>query len=153
MPLSWRRSVAIGCSLFVLLLSAGCGESSSAHPSRTDDAGQRRSHVETRPISWHLVGPPRGSKIRIGNSVGWCYGAPKPRIEEVRVRESENAVILIALLANSPRKNGTCADLGMGVVKTVELSEDLGDRALYDGSVAPPAKRWPRSSSRLHRGS
>ncbi len=142
-----QRLLVICCAVFAVFISSGCGDFSSANSGSAGDSALRRSDVETRPIGWHLVGPPRGNVVRIGSSVGWCYGAPKPRIAEVRARERRNVVILTALLANFPKRKGTCADLGMGVVKSVELPEELGDRALYDGSVAPPAKRWPRPSS------
>jgi hypothetical protein len=63
----------------------------------------------------------------------------------VRTRERGQAIILTALLANfrHPDKQGVCAGVEMGVAKTIELSKDLGSRALYDGSTSPPTKRWP----------
>lgn len=130
----------------LVLVSMSCGGSSSAQPTRYHDGDRSQGHVKTRPIEWHLINSPEGATVRIGNPIDWCYGAPKPRISEVRIREGNRAVILTALLANfqKPDKQGACAGVEMGVVKTVELSEDLGDRALYDGSASPPAKRWPR---------
>lgn len=141
-----RKPMLRWCCLFIMLFSFGCGNSSSARSGPTETAAVSWSRGETRPIRWQLASPPKGRFIRIGRSFGGCYGDPKPRIAEVRVREREKSVILIAFLANPPRQSGACADLEMGIVKTVELSKDLGDRALYDGSATPPIKHWPRPS-------
>lgn len=139
----YRRAVRTHAIAGVaLLIMVGCGaqQSSSDVPHANHKAGK------TRPVRWNLVSPPRDNVVRIGVAANWCYGAPKPRIASVRVDEKKKRVILTALLEdrNKGGANSTCADLESGATKTVELPNDLSDRALYDGGVSPAEKRWPR---------
>lgn len=99
------------------------------------------------PTEWHLE-PLRsqGSVLRLMSTVGWCVRAPKPAVAAVRVREGRDAVV-VTVFRTDPRnqsKYRVCAGLELGLTKTLRLSADLGDRVLYDGSISPPTRRWPR---------
>lgn len=142
--------------VYVLLVGAvfavtGCSGSSPAQPQiNVDDARHRQQSRGNQRTPWKLAYPPGGSMVRIGVSVRYCVGEPKPRITEVRVRERKGAVVLTVFVSNvrEPEKGRACAGLRLGFGKTVELSKGLGTRALYDGSTSPPRKRWPLPRSR-----
>lgn len=98
------------------------------------------------PARWHLMRPPAGRTIKIASTIAYCGGKPKPRIAHIRVHESRQAVTLTVFRSkpSTQSSNGGCVGLELGLTKTVTLSSRLRGRAIYDGSVSPPLKRWPR---------
>lgn len=157
------RGIALLLGIMTPAAVAGCGSSpvpvdstvarGAVHSVQTFEplrsSGQvfkERREINVRPVQWHLTFPPGGRMVRIGISpTRWCVGTPKPRLEEVLVRESEEAVTLTAFRTHFPRSsNGACAALELGFAEVIELSRNLDGRELYDGSTFPPDKRWPR---------
>jgi hypothetical protein len=137
-----RYLAILGATGTMLLWVAGCGEEQASLRSLTP----HHESETTRPIRWRLLSPPKGATVRIGSPVPWCYGAPKPRIADVRIKGRAKRVTLTALLVDQSKDEGdsTCADLEAGVMKTVRLNQPVGNRQLYDGGASPPEKRWPR---------
>ena len=123
--------------------TAGAGPVGRHAPLKVTDEGAR-SRRRGRPVQWRVLAPPRGRKIEIGNFVPWCAsaGRPKPRIEEVLEADDGGRVVLTAYLAQ--RAYGQCAAVETLVGRTVVLGKRVGGRKIYDGSVHPAARRWPR---------
>lgn len=148
-------AVGMLLSLAVLTSLACGGSASSAAPSVAGYATGAERHNKspgkarasrTGSVGWRLVSPPSGRKLRIYSDVGWCVSTPKPRFSRIDVASREEAVILTAFaVAHEPStRQSVCAGVEYAVVKTVVLPSKLGDRPLYDGSVSPPKRRWPR---------
>jgi len=113
----------------------------SAEPVSSRRAQSREMHQ----VHWKSHGPPAGKTVRIVSEVGHCAGTEKPRIEEVRIREREDRVLLTAFLTVPERGIGeACAGTALGVRKVIRLRRPLGGRALYDASFSPPKLRWPQ---------
>lgn len=105
----------------------------------------RQWDTALRPVHWKTNGKPIGRTIRIRSDVDYCDGSPVPRIQRIRVDEHARKVLLTAMLTTSVRPTGVaCADVRIGVHKTVTLKRDLAGRTIYDASFSPPRKRWPR---------
>jgi hypothetical protein len=142
MPMKWYRRSYFKVASAAMLLMCGCGDDqgSTGPPSKINGS------ENTLTSRWRLLSPPEGATVRIGSPVPWCYGAPKPRIADVRIKGRAKKVTLTVLLVDQSKDEGdsTCADLEAGVTKTVRLNEPLGTRQLYDGGASPPEKRWPR---------
>ena len=122
----------------------GCGE--TADGDRMSQIGEEKASAgQLRPVRWKIYGPPIGRRVRIISEVGHCAGTEKPGIGVVHVDERVRLVLLTAMLTvgGSGRGEG-CAGVRIGLHKIVRLERPLGERALYDASVSPPAKRWPR---------
>lgn len=111
---------------------------------------QSKSHRREgeSPVRWKVLKVLGQRKIRIGRYIGWCPGPdpenlnPTPKIRRVRQVERRRKVIITAFLVHRAQKN--CAGVETLVAYVVALRHKLGKRSLYDGSVSPPAKRWPR---------
>lgn len=146
------------CSLLVpvVFTQVACGgstpEQQQTHLTRSTQGGQHVVHRrdpgvrETRPIHWRVVSPPSGRIIRLFSVAEWCVGTPTPKITKTQVRQRPRAVVITAFMTryHHPAKNEVCPALEVGLKKTVTLSEDLGSRAVYDGSTSPLEKRWPK---------
>jgi hypothetical protein len=100
------------------------------------------------PVRWHVLRVLGKRKVSIGRYIGWCPGpdldhlSPLPKIQRVRQVERPRRVILTAFLIHRAPKN--CAGVEAPVSYVVTLRHKLGSRSIYDGSVHPPARRWPR---------
>lgn len=149
--------------LLVALFSSWSAGAPSGHPGRSHlshrassvqarpgwpDAGTRRIARQPKkvegPVQWRVLAPPSGKRVEIGKFVAWCagIGRPKPRISRVLESDQGDRILLTAYLAH--RAHGQCGRVGVLVSRTVILRRPLGQRKLYDGSVHPAAKRWPR---------
>lgn len=131
-------------STAILFGMFGCGGSADGD-SKPQSVGERPEAKQVRPVQWKVYGPPLGRKVRISSEVGYCIGSEKPRIKAVHVVEKAQRVLLTAMLTVVKVGRGGCAGVSLGVQKVVRLERPLGGRALYDGSLSPPAKRWPRT--------
>lgn len=82
--------------------------------------------------------------LEIHTTIGWTPGAhrPKPRIKHVRVVERAGAIVVTAFLdPRVPRAPNPCACVALPLDHAVRLHHPLNDRAVYDGSTSPPARR------------
>jgi hypothetical protein len=123
--------------MLVAVAVGACGSSSGA----TEEHAAAKPH--SRLVRWSLGSVPRGRQIKIEVIAGYCGAGKRPLISKVHVREEGSKVLLGAVLTEFIGP-GPCAGVGVGLSKTVTLAKPLGRRGLYDASVNPPAKRWPR---------
>jgi hypothetical protein len=154
----WTAGLGVVAAMVVIAVAVGgCGSSdgsSTGDGSGVSSAAKAgwagtatKEHVVAKPhsklVRWSLGSVPHGRQIKIEAVAGYCGAGKRPLISKVRVREEGSKVLLGAVLTefNGP---GPCAGVGVGVSKTVTLAKPLGRRGLYDASVNPPAKRWPR---------
>jgi hypothetical protein len=128
-------------AVIIALAVVGCGGSAAT----LANTAHRAKRADLQVVRWRLVASPDSRVVRIASTAEYCYGAPKPEIATVAVRYSRRAVSLTALLSNSrgDEKNA-CMGLRVGLERSVKLSQKLQGRALYDGGVSPPERRWPR---------
>ena len=129
--------------LCVLLVVAGCGDSSDGSPSEYGQVRSNLAHNE-RPVRWAPVAISDDDRVvHIGIGIPYCSGAPKPRISRVRARERDDSVVITAFVTpkKSSQGGGPCAGLELGFSEEVKLFEPLGERRLFDGSISPPQRR------------
>jgi hypothetical protein len=160
---SWHlRAWLFPCLLFVLFLGSAAGpqrhhlgRSTAGNGLPAVPAKRRRSHSEAArggrpskktesPVQWRVLAPPDGKRVEVGRFVAWCpgIGRPKPRISRVSESDQGRRVLLTAYLIH--RTRGQCGRVAVLVSHTVILRRPLGGRKLYDASVHPAVKRWPR---------
>lgn len=138
-----KKLGSVATILLVMAALLGCNSSDGTKNEVTDSL--RQQVTELRPVHWKMSGEPSERTVRISSEVGYCDGSPVPRIQRVRVEERARKVSLTAMLTTPVRPTGVaCADVRLGVTKTVTLKRDLAGRAIYDASFSPPKKRWPR---------
>lgn len=136
------------CTAF---LWVGCGLTDGGEVRENEQAdardkpqvpGQTAKQRGGRPVAWRLLNA-RGRTVVIGKVLGYCYGAPKPRVGRVQVDESAEAVVLTMLLENPPRKKNGRACLGreLSLGETVRLEANINGRPIFDGSTSPPTRR------------
>lgn len=100
-------------------------------------------------VAWRVLDILGKRRVRIGRYVGWCPGpdkkdlGPRPQIRHVRQVVRPQKVILTAFLIH--RASRGCLGVETLVDYVVILRHRLSGRSLFDGSVSPPVKRWPRS--------
>lgn len=123
----------------------GCGDSADGDD-KPQAVDERPNAQQVRPVRWKVSGPPVDRKVRIASVVGYCVGAEKPRIKSVHVVEKARRVLLTAMLTVVKVGRESCAGVSLGVQKIIKLEHPLGERELYDASLSPPAKRWPRGT-------
>ncbi len=127
--------------------STGDGSGVSSTPRAGSVETATKTHAVGKPhsklVHWSLGSVPHGRLIKIEALAGYCGVGRRPLISKVHVREEGSKVLLGAVLTEFILP-GPCAGVGVGVSKTVTLPRPLGRRGLYDASVNPPAKRWPR---------
>lgn len=153
-----RALVSIGvAALFAmgLLSASSAGRVSSSGIEERRVIAERQLKGPRRdgesPVRWKVLKVLGKRKIRIGRYIGWCPGPdsenlnPTPKIQRVRQVERRRRVIITAFLVHRAQKN--CAGVETLVSYVVTLRHKLGRRSLYDGSVSPPAKRWPRQQA------
>ena len=144
---------AVASSWFFQTLCVSDWVQAASPPSSLDgeawlsDAGLRRESRSSKggtPVQWRVLTPPSGKRVEIGKFVPWCaaIGKPKPRIGRVEESDRGRRVLLTAYLIH--RARGQCGRVETLVSYTVVLRKPLDGRELYDGSVHPAAKRWPR---------
>lgn len=115
--------------------------------SASEQAASGHRERET-PMRWRVLSPPWSRKVRIGRTVAWCPGPdkdhlnPPPAIQRVRKVERGRRVILTAFLIH--RATRGCLAVATQVERVVTLRHRLDGWSLYDGSVSPPVKRWPK---------
>jgi hypothetical protein len=112
--------------------------------SKTDES---RSRVEAEPItSAHRIkGDPHRLWIEVSTR-GFCKGKEdRPVLEPVRVAEAGNGTATVTgNVRYSAAHAGMCLGVGYGIAEKVRFSRPVARLMLYDGSVSPPRKFWPR---------
>jgi hypothetical protein len=100
----------------------------------------------SKPVRWSVVGRPGPRQVMISSTVGWCPGGagPKPRIQRVRQVDRPHAVVLTVLLVHGVPKGDDCPGVELPIQVLVRFKQRRNGRPLFDGSVSPPARRWPR---------
>jgi len=137
-----RLGYVVGVLLMIAVL-LGC--SSGGEDVKGSSTAGHRPASALRPVRWKISGKPDGRMLRIRSDVGYCSGSPKPYIKRVRSDEHGRKVLLTAMLTVVTRSTDVaCAGVRLGVSKTVMLRRDVAGRAIYDASVSPPRRRWPR---------
>lgn len=107
-----------------------------------------RHRISGSPVRWRVLSILGSRRVKIGRYLGWCPGSdkdnlrPRPKIQRVRQVERARKLILTAFLIHRARRG--CLGVETLVDYVVTLRHKLDGRSLYDGSVSPPAKRWPR---------
>ena len=123
-------------SLVVLSGVTACG--SSASP-KHESAGT------VRIVHWGINRQLGKRTVRIAAAVPYCgYDRPKPRVQRIRKVERPGRAVITMFVFFPRVGKGGCTDVELGVMKTVRLKRPLSKISLYDGSVTPPRKRWPR---------
>jgi hypothetical protein len=98
---------------------------------------------------WKMAPGPRARTIVIRAEPGWAPrlgkdGSPihKPRIGPVAISERRHRIVVSSHLINPP-PHGACACVVMPISRVISLRRQLRGRAIYDGTVSPPPRRWP----------
>ena len=98
-----------------------------------------------RPVQWVVLGDPQGRQLRIGTGfLSFCVEIPrsKPRITAVRERVRRDGVVFTVYAVGGYQSG--CAAVAVRPDVVVKTKHPLEDEQLFDGSKAPPIKRWPR---------
>lgn len=147
---------AAAVSLEIRSCGSSCGERIWNNSVRVHRSGSSReathrtdakpSADQLRPVRWKIAGEPLGHKVRVVSEVGHCAGTERPRIATIHIVEHPRASVITSMLkVPSRNKRGEgCAGVGVALYRTVELEGRINGRVLYDGSVSPPKRRWPR---------
>jgi hypothetical protein len=128
------RTLAITSVLAFTLLA--CGSTAG---------GAKDVRPVERPVQWAVASILSPRIIKLGASVQYCVGTPKPRLNGFRVMEGPRKIYVTALLAVQPQHASleVCYDKILFVYRRLQLAEKLGHRQLYDASTSPPEQRWP----------
>jgi hypothetical protein len=130
--------VAISVIIFLVGMTA-CGSSASV---RDGSAGVVRA------VAWQVNTQVGKRTARLAAAVPYCgYNRPKPRVQRVRKVEHPRSAVITMFVFFPRVGKGGCTDVELGVMKTVRLGRPISKISLYDGSVTPPRKRWPRFRS------
>lgn len=164
MKLSFQKkqtATYLTCLPLTLLAVLGCGGSRDEKPNRSGESQGRQAQDEKGlapvhgsrsqtggqkgvPVQWRVLEKPTGTRVTIGNDVGYCTGSHRvPRISGVRQIDSSQAVTLTAYFAGRPPR-GCKAGVETRISYVVHIRGGLNGRPLYDGSQSPPVKRWPK---------
>lgn len=154
-------ALLLACALGSIEFASGSSQMFSRKHVMVDDvaggsdvAARDDMRSTGKPIRWRVLGTPGPKRVRIGVTVGWCPEAsrPRPKIQRVRQVGRPNAVILTAFLIHpapkSPPGQPSCPGVELPLEYLVTFHNDRNGRPLYDGSVSPPQKRWPRPMRR-----
>jgi hypothetical protein len=100
----------------------------------------------SRLMQWTVGREPYGRAVEIFAVPGFCIGRPRPRFGRIRIDEAKRRVTIFAhvIVFQTPGKGEACKDVASSISKRVMLKRAVGERALFDGSIKPPARRWPR---------
>ena len=130
-----------GLAAFLL----GCGDSESTN-SRLTGTTSRAVADQLRPVRWKVFGPPSGRRVKIVSEVGYCVGSERPRIDVVHIVEKPRRSLITAMLKIPVGMGGGqgCAGVGLAVYRRIRLDRTIDGRTLYDASVSPPLRQWPR---------
>lgn len=136
--------------ILVALLGIGlpaCGESGDERV-QLPEARQvaERNEPRARPVQWNLVQEPEGRRISVVMEVDYCVGreSPDPELGMVKVERKRQATIVAVYPSRKGwPKRGACAGLVMPLYARVILPTVSKGDVLFDGSVKPPARRWP----------
>lgn len=138
----------IGVSLSLSLLLVACGGNASVD--KEDQPWWMRGAAKIRPIQWGVASVTEPRTIRIVGATGYCVGDIEPEISSAKINYLGRKIYVTAELAIPPKKlprSDVCADVELGVYKTITLKQDLRSSVLYDASVKPPRVRWPDSAA------
>lgn len=103
-----------------------------------------------RPIHWRVSSVAGKRSVNIYSSLGYCKGDRKPRYakHEVIERDSDFFITLFAAFPRVKASTGSaCLGIGWSVDRVIRLPQELTGSRLYDNSLDPPRKRWPRTLS------
>src|SRR3954452_3628150 len=127
--------VAILVIIFLVGMTA-CGSSASV---RDGSAGVVRA------VAWQVNAQVGKRTVRLAAAVPYCgYNPPKPRVQRVHKVEHPGSAVITMFVFFPRVGEGGCTDVELGVMKTIRLGRPVSKMSLYDGSVTPPRKRWPR---------
>jgi hypothetical protein len=94
-----------------------------------------------RKLTWG--GRPTGRKqFTLFAYPGYCSHGPKPYVLKVGVRRIRRGVVLIMYMHFPPPAH-PCLGEAIGVRKVLHLDMPVSRLAFFDGSQAPPVRRWP----------
>lgn len=133
---------------FIVVLAVGmaglaCGASSSPARKKNDTHQVQGSKV----LRWGVMSttPPR--TIKVGGTVGYCVGDPKPRVKRPHIKY-QGANVYIKLEVEKPHPQSTekhkaCGGVELFVGRTIILRRVLSNIQIYDSGIDPPKLRWP----------
>jgi hypothetical protein len=101
--------------------------------------------VAIRPVSWRLSSVDGPRVVDLRNSVGYCVGDPKPRVDHVKVIEHPKSIFITTYVGfpAPPQTSGQCAGVRLILKKRLRLKLAIEGRTIFDGSKVPPSQRWP----------
>ena len=139
--MSFLLLLLIGACACVLSLAAGCGAGSNGAKSSTE---QGAATGRTEVVRWgveEVLGP---KSVKIGSSVGYCLGDPRPRYGDVEVKEVGRRAYITAHAGLAPElpKGSLCEGVDTGISKAISFKHNLVAMELFDGMTKPPALRW-----------
>jgi hypothetical protein len=134
------RMLAIVSAAAVVLIGMGCGGSSTVSVNSTPKG-------QSKAFRWGVISTtPSQRTIKIGGSVSYCEGDPRPRISQPEIRY-EDISVYIEVVLERPRHHRSKGDVCLGsellVAKMLKLRRNLAEIELYDSGVDPPERRWP----------
>lgn len=124
-----------------LPILAGCGSGGGGTKTNSDQSGVGGT---TEVVRWgveEVLGP---KSVKIGSSVGYCLGDPRPRYGDVEVKEVGRRAYITAhaVLAPELPKGSLCEGVDTGISKPIRFKHNLVAMELFDGMTKPPALRW-----------
>jgi hypothetical protein len=119
----------------------GCGSGSSEAKSKS---GQSAVGGTTEVVRWgveEVLGP---KSVKIGSSVGYCLGDPRPHYGNVEVKEVGRRAYITAHAVLPPElpKGSLCEGVDTGISRPVSFKRNLVAMELFDGVTKPPTLRW-----------
>src|SRR5262245_39304688 len=94
-----KSAGGIASIVATLLLVTACGASSSANRAGVVEGRDGNS------FNWGVIFTPAPRTVKIGSSVGYCMGDPRPRIEKPAIEyRGEDVYIRLELKVPAPRQ-------------------------------------------------
>lgn len=150
----WNRRRSWGLLLMAVCAcvpaAVGCGSGSSEAKSNSD---QSTAGGTTEVVRWgveEVLGP---RSVKIGSSVGYCLGDPRPHYGDVEVKEVGRRAYITAHAVLPPElsKGSLCEGVDTGISRPISFKRNLVAMELFDVVTKPPALRWsPLRSSASH---
>lgn len=98
-----------------------------------------------QPTEWTVTSVVGEHEVKLQAVVGYCGGAPKPRISHVGVRNEGDRIYLSVFVQPKERDDVPCRGVALSIFKRVHLARKLSQVELFDASSSPPMRRWPVS--------
>ena len=133
---NFRKKIAIGIGFAAVSMALLGG---------LTDTLAAGDEVAIRPVPWRLSSIDGQRVVGLRNSVGYCVGDPKPRVDHVKVIEHLKSIFITTYVGFPalPQTSRQCAGVRLILRKRLRLKQAIEGRTIFDGSKAPPSQRWP----------